>query len=119
MHVTPSLFGRRRRSRRRSPARVPSYGVTCINYSLICERDNRPLTGCHLPQILIEELQCAFPRQLGRFLVVARRRIVVETVIGSLVYVAGVGHVVGLQGFLIGGPSAGYEIGRASCRERG
>ena len=42
-------------------------------------------TWCDSAEILVEELERPLPRELGRRLVVARRRVVVEAVLGAFV----------------------------------
>src|SRR5262245_28421900 len=54
-------------------------------------------------QILIEELHGSLPRELGGRLVVSRRRVVVETMLRTVVHVERVRLVVGLQRGLVGG----------------
>ena len=53
-----------------------------------------PLAVLRTPEILVEELDGALPRQLGIGLVVPGRGVVMESVIGSLIHVSFIGHVV-------------------------
>src|ERR1035437_3615640 len=73
------------------------------------------------PQIFVEKIKRPLPGELGGGLVVTGGCVVVEPVIGALVDIGGVGRVVGFQGFLIGGPSAGQARvqGRIVQQERG
>src|SRR5271165_4400039 len=57
-----------------------------------------------LAHALLEERDCTIPRQLGRGLLVARRRVVVETVLRSRIGVLLIGYVMGLQGRLVSRP---------------
>src|SRR6266478_5530423 len=66
----------------------------------ICE----PRSGL---QILIEKVEASLPGQFRGRLIVSRRRVVVETVIRALVYIRGIGHVIGLERFLPGRKSTG------------
>src|SRR5215470_16022058 len=59
------------------------------------------------PQVLIEPIQCALPSFLGGSLVVTRRRIVVEAVIGALVDMPLMWHLRLGQRGLEGRPSVG------------
>ena len=59
------------------------------------------------PQIFIEEVEGALPGQLGGGLVIARRSVVVEAVIGTGVNISVVGDVVGFERLFVSGPSAG------------
>src|SRR5207249_10560086 len=56
-------------------------------------------------QVLVEEIDRALPRQLGRRLVIARRRVVVEAVVGAGVHELLVLDVVRLQRLLEVWPS--------------
>src|SRR5579862_9132012 len=58
-------------------------------------------------QVFVEPIERALPGELGGRVVVTRRRVVVEAVIGTLVDIAFVGDVGGRQGGIEGRPSRG------------
>src|SRR5712692_998787 len=55
-------------------------------------------------QVFVEEIESALPGKLGRSLVIARRRVVVEAVIGALIHMHGVGNVIEFERLFVGGP---------------
>src|SRR5882672_12352867 len=61
-------------------------------------------------QIFVEPIQRVLPGFLGCGLVVTRRRVVVETVIGALIDVTFMWHVVGRERRIEGFPSAGNAL---------
>ena len=72
-----------------------------------CARRLKKSKSPSTSQIFIKKVECALPGQLGSGLVIARRRIVVETVIRAVINIGSVGDVVGFQRLFPGRPPAG------------
>src|ERR1700737_4095698 len=96
-----------------SPATVAAKAIFARIFINFIQRDT-PGRASPTVQVFVEKIESTLPRQLGCSLVVTWRRVVMETMIDALINVCGVGHVIGLERFLVGRPSTG-DTGIQRC----